>query len=137
MQEARAVGCRGRAPGIERCLQQRECAEHVGLQECLGVGDGAIDVGLGGEMGDTGEAVFIEQAAHQIRVSDVALDEGDAAIGDQRLEAADVGGIRHGIDHDQAVVGPCGTPRMHEVLADKAGASGNQNPLHPNLRREW
>ena len=97
-------------------------------------------MGLGGEMGDAGEAVFIEQAAHQIRVSDVALDEGDAAIGDQRLEAADVGGIGHGIDHDQPVGGPRGAPRMHEVLADKAGAAGDQNALHPHLglaRNEW
>jgi hypothetical protein len=26
---------------------------------------------------------------------------------------------------------------MHEILADEAGPSRDQNPLHPNLRREW
>ena len=90
-------------------------------------------MGLGGEMGDARETVFVEQAAHQIGVADVALDENDAAIGDQRFEAADVGGVGHGIDHDQPVGGPRGAPRMHEILADEAGASGDQNPLHRKL----
>ena len=29
-----------------------------------------------------GEAMFLEKAAHQIRVSDIAPDKGDAAVGD-------------------------------------------------------
>ena len=84
-------------------------------------------------MGDAGEFVLLEQPPHQRRIPDVALDEQDAAIGDQRLEAAEIGGIGHRIDDDQPVGRPRGAPRVHQVLADKAGAAGDQNASHPNL----
>ena len=76
------------------------------------------------------EAVLVEQALHQRGIADVAPDEGDFAASDQRLEAADIGGIGHGIDHDQPVGGPRRTPAMHQILADEAGASGDQNAVH-------
>ena len=115
---------------FERGLQQRECAEHVGLQESAGIDDGTIDMGLGGEMQHAREAVLVEQALHQRGIADVALDEGDLAAADQRLQAADVGGIGHGVDHDQAVGGSRRAPGMHQILADETGASGDQNAVH-------
>ena len=55
-----------------------------------------------------------------------------AAIGDDGLEATDVGGVGHGIDHGQPVSRSRGTPRMHQVLADKARTARDQNVLHRN-----
>ena len=81
-------------------------------------------------MRHAGKFVFVEQALHQRRIADVALHELDAAIGDQRLQAADIGRIGHGIDHDQAVGRPRGAPCVHQVLADEARAAGDQNALH-------
>ena len=120
MQEARAVERARRTPGVQRGLQQGEGAEHVGLQKGFGIGDGSIDMRLRGQMRDAGEFVLVEQPPHQRGIADVALDELDAAIGDQRLEASDVGRIGHGIDDDQPVGRPRGAPRMHQVLADES-----------------
>ena len=88
---------------------------------------------LGGEVQHARKRMFLEQALHQTRVADVALDEGDAAVGDQRLEAADVGGIGQRVEDHHAVVGTRRTPSMHQVLADEAGAPGDQNAMHGRL----
>ncbi len=80
---------------------------------------------LGGEMRNAREPVLFEQATHQGRVADVALDELDAAAGDERFEASDVGCIGHRVDNDQLVGRPRCAPRMHEVLADKTRAAGD------------
>ena len=87
-------------------------------------------MGFGGEVGDARELVLVEQPPHQRRIADVALDELNAAVGDQRFEAPDVGRVGHRIDDGQPVVGARGAPRMHEVLADETRASGDQNALH-------
>ena len=133
MEKAAVVERSGRAPGVERGLEQREGSEHVGLQECFGIGDRTVDMRFRGKMGDAGELVFVEQPPHQRRVPDVALDEQDASIGDQRFEAADIGGIGHRVDDDQPVGRPRGAPCVNQVLADEARAAGDQNALHRNL----
>jgi hypothetical protein len=135
VEEACAVGRQSRTPGMQRGVQQSEGSEHVGLQKGLGIGDGSVDVGLGCQMDNAREPVFLEQAAHQIRVADIALDENNAAVGDQGLEAADIGRIGHGVDHDHAVGRPRPAPGVHEILADETGTPRDQNALHPNLRR--
>ena len=123
----------GRTPCVERGPEQREGSEHVGLQERFRIGDRAVDMRLRGKMGDAGEFVFLEQPPHQRRIPDVALDEQDAAIGDQRFKAAEIGGIGHRIDDDQPVGRPRGAPCVNQVLADEAGTAGDQNALHLNL----
>ena len=133
VEESRLIERRRRAPVIERRLHKRKCAEHVGLQKGLGIADRAVDMRLGGEMRHAGKLVFVEQALHQRCVADVALHELDGAIGNQRLQAADIGRISHGIDHGQAVGRPRGPPCMHQVLADKARAAGDQYAVHRKL----
>ena len=130
MKKARAVERAVGAPGVQRRLEQGEGAEHVGLQKGLGIGDRSVDMGLRGEMSDAREFVLVEQAPHQRRIADVALDELDAAIRDQRFEAADIGRVGHGVDDDQPVGRPRRAPRMHQVLADETRAAGDQNALH-------
>ena len=130
VEKSRRVEHRRRAPAIERRLQKREGAEHVGLQKGFRIADRTVDMRLGGEMRHAGKFAFVEQALHQRRVADVALHELDTAIGNQRLQAADIGRIGHGIDHGQVVGRPRGSPRMHQVLADEARAARDQNALH-------
>ncbi len=84
------------------------------------------------EVGHPRKSMLVKQAAHQTGVGDVAFDEPDAVIRDQRFEASDIGGIGHRIDDDELVRRSCGPPGVHEVLADKARAAGDQNVLHPN-----
>jgi hypothetical protein len=55
------------------------------LQERLGINDGSIDMGFGGEVCNAGEPMFVEQPAHQRRVLDIAPHEKDAAILDERF----------------------------------------------------
>ena len=74
------------------------------MQEGLGIDDGPVDMGFGGEVGDAREFMLVEQPPHQRRIPDVALDELNAAIGDQRLQASDVGRVGHGVDDGQPVV---------------------------------
>ncbi len=89
----------------KRGVQERKGAHHIGLQESLGLDDGAIDMGLGGEMEHARETVLVEQAPHQRGVADVALDEVKAAVRYQGLEAADIGRVSQRVDDDHAVFG--------------------------------
>ena len=132
MEKARAIDHACRAPCVQRRLEQRESAEHVGLQKRLGIDDRSIDMGFGGQMDDTHEFMLVEQPPHQRRIPDIALDEQDAVIRDQRFKTSQVCRVGHGIDDDQPVVGTRRAPRMHKVLADETGASGDQNAMHGN-----
>jgi hypothetical protein len=133
MEEAAAIKRAGRTPGIECGLQQGKGAEHVGLQEGLGVGDRPVDMRLRGQMRDPREFILLKQPPHQRGIPDVALDEHDAAVGNQGLQASNVGGVGQGIDDDQPVGRARGAPGVHQVLPDEARTPGNQNALHPSL----
>ena len=87
-------------------------------------------MGFGSKVRDASEPVLVEQASHQCGVADVALDELNAAIGDKELEALEIGRIGHVVDHDQPVAGPRGSPCMHQILADEACATGDENAVH-------
>ena len=64
--------------------------DHVGVQERFGIGEGVVDVRLGGEV-HHGVGLG-DQFRHQLRVGDVALHQPDVVLdGCQRLAAARVG----------------------------------------------
>src|SRR5215470_2094271 len=86
------------APVVERGLQKGEGSQHIGLQEYLGVLNRAIDMRLGGQMRNAAETMFVEQAADQCGVVDVALYKSDALPGNKRLDAAQIGRIGDGVD---------------------------------------
>src|SRR5262245_39439656 len=134
MQKAAGFQRARRAPVVERGLQEGEGSQHIGLQERLGILNGAIDMRLGGQMRDAAETMFVEQAADQRGVVDVALDESDAPLGNKRLDAAQIGRIGDGVDDYQPIGGSRGAPGMQQVLADETGAAGNQDSMHQNLR---
>src|SRR5436305_838053 len=90
-------------------------------------------MGLRGKMGNAGDCMLFEQPADQRRIPDIALDEVNAAVGDQRLEAAQIRRIGHRIDHDEAVLRSRGAPRVHQILSDETGAAGYKNALHQRL----
>jgi hypothetical protein len=115
---------------IQRCLEQGKRAEYVGLQKSFWIDDRSIHMRLGSQMCDAYETMLLEQPPHQRRIPDIAFDEQDAAIGDQRFEASGVRRLPHGIDDDQPVVRVRRAPCMHKVLADETRAAGDQNALH-------
>ena len=61
-------------------LEHREGADHVAVQERLGIGERVVDVRLGGEMHD--RVGLGDQLAHQVGVGDVALDQADVVLDD-------------------------------------------------------
>ena len=123
MQETSAAERRACPPRIQRSLQQGEGAEHVGLQEALRITDRPVDMRLRSQMRHARELVLFEQPLHQRRITNVAIDELDAAVGNQRLEASYVGRIGHCVDHHQPIRRSRGAPCMREVLPDEAGAA--------------
>ena len=113
-------------------LQQAEGALHVGAKERLRVGDGVVVVALGGVVYDG--VVARDDAVQQLRVADVAHDELHAVGGQPRdvLGVAGVGQLVQDGDVDVRVVVH---DIVHEIAADEAAASSDDNVLRFKLLR--
>ncbi|MNS80356.1 hypothetical protein D3C72_1140330 [compost metagenome] len=94
--QRRPVGARG--------LQQVEGAQHIGLQERAGIGDGAVDVGLGREMDHGARAVRVQQAQHRRLVGDVAVDERVPGVLRQRRKIVQVARVGQLVQRDDRLV---------------------------------
>ena len=108
-------------------LEQGEDAEHVGLEERVGLHQRAVDVGLRGEVDDGVDPAA--GVAHDLAVADVALEKRVARV---VLEIGQVGGIpRVGqlVEIDDAVVRVRRQDVADEVGADEAASAGDQQ-LH-------
>ena len=107
-------------------LEQRERALDVGLHEGARPADAAVDMALGGKVQTSARAVLGEQAVDQRAVTDVALDEVVARIALQAGQVRQVAGIGHRIEVDDGLVAGL-EPVEHEVAADEAGTTGDEN----------
>ena len=93
-------------------IEQALGAGHVGADKRCGVGDGAVHVGLGGEIDHGLDAVFLEKVQDQFAVGDVAPGEevALAAVGGfdigQTLAIAGVG-ERIEVDDGEFVMAIC------------------------------
>src|SRR5581483_11826206 len=108
--------------GGTRPLEQYLRAQHVGADELGRVEDGAVDVGLGGEVDDRLAAPG--GSSHRVGIGDVADDERRV----HALEVGRVAGVRELVEHDDLV--PRRDETAHEVRADEAGAAGDEDPRH-------
>ena len=128
--EAVLLRCRQRAPVAERGLQQREGADHVGLDEFAGSVDRAVDVALGGKMHHHVGLIGLEQLAHLGRVRDVGAHKGVALIVRHRRKRVEIARIGELVDHEHAVVA-LADGVAHHRRADEAGAAGDEKaPRH-------
>ncbi len=96
----------------------------------FGAGDGAVDVGFGGEVEDGSGLVGGECAAEEISVGDVPVDEGVVRAAGERSEVGGVAGVGEGVEVDEGAFGLGGgraEPAEDEVGADEACAAGDED----------
>jgi hypothetical protein len=114
-------------------LQQGVGADDVGLDEVIGAHNGAVHVGLGGEVGDGIHLVVIQDAGQGGPVADVSQHE-HIAVADARghigqaLRVAGVGEFVH-VDDASREAGFF-EQVAYEIAADEAAAAGDQEVLH-------
>lgn len=73
------------------------------------------------------ERSVAQQRKHAIAFADVAMFELD---GGYSVEVGAVAGVGERVEHDDDVVWMALTPATHEVYADEAGATGDEQTSH-------
>ncbi len=122
--ESVLLRARQRAPETERCLQQRERADNIGLDELAGSIDRAVDVAFRREMHHGVGRKALEQFAHPRRIGDVSANKGIARVvrhGCERVEIARIGEL---VDH-QHLMRRLADDVTHNGGADEPRAAGD------------
>lgn len=114
----------------EGSMQESLRTEDIGSKEDLRVIDGAVDVGLGGEIDDVVDVETLEKAMDKGGISDVAMDEDAAPVVNEVLNGSEVPGVSEGIEGDETVMGVCGEHVVKEIGADEAGGTGDEVSVH-------
>src|SRR5262249_17705311 len=104
-------------------------AQDVGAEEGARVVDAAVDVALGGEVDDGGDAPG-EGGADGVAVGDVPRDEGGPGGAGEVGEVGGVAGVGQGVEVDDPEVGVVGQHPADEVAADEPTAAGHQHRGH-------
>jgi hypothetical protein len=103
---------------LPRHLQQRVRAVDAGLDEGVGVHDGAVDVGLGGEVDDGVDVVGAHGGGDVVAVTDVAAHELITRVvldGQKVVEVAGIG--QFVIDHNAVRL------RLGQQVVNKVGTN--------------
>ena len=124
--ERRTAFGRQRSPVGAGGLQQLIGADDVGLDELGRAIDGAVDVGLSGQMHDGVRLEVQQRLADPLTIGDVGLEELIARVvvhAGQRLEVAGIGQfvrVEHAVPGiEDEVTDQCGT--------DESGSASNEN----------
>ena len=117
---------------LERSLEDRDLAHHIGLHIELGPLERVAYARLGGEMHHMGRVgMGREEAAHQVKIGDVALDEGEGPdprdVGEPVTLEGDRVIIIEVVDADDVV--PLAQQALRQMRADEAGDAGDDD-LH-------
>ena len=120
----------GVIPGVLAALQQVHGAQHVALDEDLGVLDAAVNVALGGKVDDIIGVILGDQVGDQGLVADVALHEDVAGVALDVLQVLQVAGVGQLVQIDEADVLVLLQHVMHKVGADETGTAGNKIGFH-------
>ena len=111
-------------PCRARRLEEHEGAVDVGLDELTRSLEGAVDVGLRGEVHDHVDSRG--ELGHQRRVDDVALDETEAGVVAHRVEVARVARIGELVEDGHPVACVLAQGHAHELAADEPRPAGHQ-----------
>ena len=114
----------GRGPAN---LQEVRGARDIGAHKVTGMLERAIDMGLGREIEDPIDAVFVNEARDQFVVDNVALHEGKARILVGTDEVSAVPGVGELVQHDEALESFHLQKVSGERRADEAGAASEQD----------
>ena len=82
-------------------VEEAERADYVGLEKRLGRIDGAIDMRLGGEVGDGVDLVFGEELRDEGGIADVTVGENVARVAREVGEVGGVAGVGEGVEIDE------------------------------------
>ena len=83
-------------------FQKMKCANHIGVDEISGGGNGAIDVRLGGEVQDVSDAVLLQSLEHIVLVSQIDFFKAIFGMTIQAGETFEMTGIGQAIEVHQA-----------------------------------
>ena len=106
-----------------------QCGAHdVGLDERLGRIDGAVDVGLGGEVDDGVDRVVGQEARDEGVVADVALREDVPRVAGEVGQVGGIAGVGERVEVDEPGQRGAGLGQAlpDEIGADEAAAAGDQ-----------
>ncbi|KAG1433432.1 hypothetical protein G6F57_022156 [Rhizopus arrhizus] len=98
--EIRLAAVVQRRPIVADGLQQVEGPDDVRLQERARIGDGPVDVGLGGEIDQRARAVRVQQRRHRRLIGDVAVDERVPRVERQRCQIVQIAGVGQLVQRD-------------------------------------
>ena len=112
------------------CLEERERTHHVGLCKSKGVADGAIHMALGCQMNDTLDLAVFQQAVHAFKIADVHFDKLIIGLVFHITQIGQVARVGEGVEADDVVVGIFIDEEANNMVADKAGSSGDDDRFH-------
>ena len=120
------AGCPG-APRRAGGLQEREGAYDVRLDEYVGVGNRAIDVGLRCEMNDCIDGVRSKKGTYEVSVTDIAMNEPVSTF--RGLEdVPPCAGVRQKVEYDDLGGRVASDEGAHKIGTDEAGSTCHENP---------
>lgn len=130
MEEAKStLVCRAEGGPVDSgLLEQMEGALDVGLEKGFGGGDGAVDVGFGGEVDDSAGPMLGEEGGDERGVADVALHEFIGWIAAKGSEVGGIGGVGEQVKIDDGG-GDCLIPVQDEIRADKPSTARYQDSI--------
>ena len=108
-----------------RSLKEAEGSHHVGLGKSEGVFDGAVNVGLGGQMDNAVYLLVLHELVEGIKVADVHLDELVVGLILYVLEVGKVAGIGQLVKIDNLVLGIFVDEEADHMAPNEACASGD------------
>ena len=115
----------GVIPGVLCPLQEIHRAHHIGGHKDLGVGDGAVHMGLRREVDDEIRVILPDERRHQLLVADIAVDKDVPLVVLDILQVLQIAGIGQGVQIDDANVRILFQHVVDKGGADKTGTSGN------------
>ncbi len=123
----KAEACRPPSPVPlpEACLEKPKGPHHVCLDKGLRPDNGAVHVGLGGEVHHAVEVLLCKQAVEQSRIPDVAVDKSVPASlrGGKILEVRQISGLGERIQVDETPGRPHCQGMANDIAADEPGAA--------------
>lgn len=106
-------------------LKQAKCADNVGLNKFFGAVNGAVYMGLRGEVNDGANGVASEEFADKFAVGNVAMHKGVRGVRGKRVEIVGVAGVGERVKIDHGFIAG-GEPILNEITANEARAAGDK-----------
>ena len=108
-------------------VHQHLRTQNVGLQEHLGIFNGAIHMTFGGEVHHHVGMLLLKKPIHPLPVADVQLHKAEVGGIHDRSQRGQIAGIGQLVQADDPVVRVFAEHMENEIGADKSGAAGHDD----------